>query len=829
MRAVRSRLAANISIMLIISLSGFSCGRSAKAKPSADIGLAQARSFIVVFRPDAGAALAELADGRLDLIYGGLAPTLLSDRRDEPPASPRSGAEPITLGHARSMAYSFLLNAAPEDGTGTFNPLSIPAARRALNLYLDRESFARALPGRAAPLALPFPEDVAGAAPWYRAAYALGYRPGGRQDAADAFHAALYEAAEDPGLAGRLRRDGEAWLYDGRPLSIRVLARADDPDGALAAAAYLESALAKLGLRVELIVKDRAGCVGILAATDPSELAWQVYTERWGSGGAVAFREPVMCQMYSMAYGAYYPVGARLPEPWSPMSPEADRLVDALWDGSYDGVEAYEADAAALTAAAFDDSYRIFLAASSQSYAFSSRSFPILPPLDAEAGVNDWFWRAGLASTRGDEPLRVAVISRSPSVFVSSWDPVGLPGLRSSAALPIVEATREPGPWELCDPLSGEPAWLAARPLADEGAEDPGAIPSDALVWGGAAAGWRPAGPGLSARAFAIYDLSGYAWHAGQKSSVADALYWLAFRLDWTRDDGEGDERYSGNAAPALGVDLERIVAVKPLGGDRLAVWADWGWEGLPARRNQLCFPGLPLTHWTVLHALDSLTAGEGAPYSFDPGGEKVEPCALDPACAAAVERRLRSLAEIPGELPWLGGLVSPAEAKEAFLASADFVASRGHFWISNGPYLLASVSYDPPAFSLERHTAYARDNEAARRSLARTIGRIDTLELKPSGGGLRVEARASFEAWPPSAGGPAASPPAGAATAVVRIYGEGGGLEKNAAPAVSGAYVAAFSAAELKALGAELGVSVELRVEGGPSAFAASNYRNAR
>lgn len=85
MRAVRSRLAANISIMLIISLSGFSCGRGGKAEPSADIGLAQARSFIVVFRPDAGAALAELADGRLDLIYGGLAPTLLSDRRDAPP------------------------------------------------------------------------------------------------------------------------------------------------------------------------------------------------------------------------------------------------------------------------------------------------------------------------------------------------------------------------------------------------------------------------------------------------------------------------------------------------------------------------------------------------------------------------------------------------------------------------------------------------------------------------------------------------------------------------------------------------------------------------
>jgi peptide/nickel transport system substrate-binding protein len=782
--------------VLLASLTFMACGQY---KPESVA--AEARQVIVELRSDESLCIQDVRSGALDMLYAGVAPSALGEVG-------AAANQTIMTGDASYLSYSLLLNPAPDsapylsrggDGIERFNPLGIAKLRRALNRLIDRVSLARELAtGHATPLLLPFSPDAPGAAPWYRAAYAEGYSEKGDNTARQDIQEALSEAAALPALAGRLRLVGGYWLFDGTPVSLRVLARADDPSGALAVAAYVSTILQDLGIKTELLEKNRSACVEILSGSDPADLAWHIYTERWGSGGAVAYRDPIMCQMYSLRYGAFFPVASRVLDPWMPSSPEADRFIDRLWEGEYESKDSYENDIKAMTRAGLNDSFRIFLALTDRSYLFNRKSFISLPALDSEAGLNAWFWRSALRSKAADSgaPLRIGVLSRSGSIFEAAWNPIYKWNLFTSISWPVLDASVEPDAWDICEPSSGKPAWLGVRLLDLSSAPAP--VPPQALAWHAGERRWKEVGHGLVASARAELDYSGLHWHTGTRGSAADALFWLAFRLDWTRDDGEGDRRFDLDLMEMHGYDLEHIMAVEPLGDGRLAVYADWGWGIEPERQAQLCSLSTPMVHWSIVAAMEELLlGGPESRYAWTSSDSKNAIDLLRPECVADLSEALARLYDSAEAPAYLRPLISAEEARRAYGEAQAFLGERGHAWASNGPYLVAGLSFSPPYIALERYSGYRASNADTLARISYRRLRFDELRVPTHytpGESLRVYAKLSAAAWPD---GTDALPDSGARVSV-SLYADGFALSKNAALSGQGVIELTFNSAEL-------------------------------
>ncbi len=793
--SLKPRLYVVLSALLFV----LACGQN-KPQPA----LTEAKQVIVELRADENLCVQDVKNGTFDMLYAGVSPSSLGDIGSE-------SNKTILTGDAHYLSYSLLLNPAPdsapylargEDGIERFNPLGIATLRQALNRLIDRVALARELAsGHATPLLLPFSPDAPGAAPWYRAAYAEGYSENGDRTARQIIQEALSEAAALPALAGRLRLEGGYWLFDGTPLTLRLLARADDPSGALPVAAYLSTILQDLGIKTELLEKNRSSCVELLSSSDPVDLAWHIYTERWGSGGAVAYRDPVMCQMYSIRYGSFFPVASRANNPWMPSSPDADRVIDRLWEGRYDSAASYENDIGAMTRAGLSDSFRIFLALTDRSYLFYRNSFTALPALDSEAGLNAWFWRAALCSKEADsgEPLRIGVLSRSGSIFEAAWNPIYSWDLFTPLSWPVIDASVEPDAWNICEPSSGKPAWLGVRRLGLS--RDPMPIPAQALAWHGRERRWKEVGHGLVASVRAELDYSGLRWHTGSRGSAADALFWLAFRLDWTRDDGEGDLRFDADLKEMHGYDLERIMAVEPLEDGRLAVYADWGWSIDPERQAQLCSLSTPMVHWSIVAAMEELLLGDPeARYAWTSSDTKSAIDLLRPECVADLSEALVRLYDSGAAPAYLSPLISAEEARRAFVEAQAFLDKRGHAWASNGPYLVSGLSFSPPYIALERYPGYEPKNADTLARISHRRLRFDELRVPPNytpGESLRIYAKLSAVAWPD---GTDAQPEPGARVSL-NLYSDGFKLNKVAALSRQGSVELRFSAAELSGL----------------------------
>ena len=393
---------------------------------------------------------------------------------------------------------------------------------------------------------------------------------------------------------------------------------------------------------------------------------------------------------------------------------------------------------AELTRVALEDSFRIFVAQLDRSFLFSRAAFAETPPVDPEAGIGWWFWRGALTAKPAGEPLRVGLVSRAQTVFAATWNPVGLYNLYAPIAWPVLESTVEPGPWNVTDPVTGESSWLCAEVAGIESGEDAAArgdfsatvaVPASALRWDGAAHAWRPVGAGLVSRGKVVLDYGGLRWHNGLDGAAADVLHWLAFRLDWSREDGPGDVRFDQNVRDVHGFDLERTLAVEVLSPTRLSVYTDWGWAMAPERLARLSAHAPAFCHWTVIQAAEALAlAGEepGKRYAFETDGDAVPLDALEPGCVAALREKLVSLRD-SGTVPaGIAGLVTAEEAAAAYSASIAFIDAHGHAWISDGPYVLDKVSFDPSYFELARYPEYRADNAETAERLSRTIASID-------------------------------------------------------------------------------------------------------
>jgi hypothetical protein len=278
--------------------------------------------------------------------------------------------------------------------------------------------------------------------------------------------------------------------------------------------------------------------------------------------------------------------------------------------------------------------------------------------------------------------------------------------------------------WALGDPAflpsPHGAGWIANRVSAAEvkrGA--PLAVPEDALLPEPGSGRLAPVGRGRTATTRITYRVRNSSFHDGTPMSVADLFYAYAFAAAW----GAGDAADPG-VAQATALAREHLKGVRLLrveteslafGEDKLSyqvpvfeVYLDGGTAGDAAT---LAPP------WTTVpwHLLALLEEGARRGYfAFSPAGARERGVPeLDPVRNATIVRELAELARqlegrahVPAALE---RLVGAAEARERYRRLREFHAARGHWLVTNGPYVLSRWDGTKAVLGVFRDPSYPK------------------------------------------------------------------------------------------------------------------------
>lgn len=758
---------------------------------------------IVEPRTNMTVLLKDTAAGRLDILYS---PVEFPDLA----ALPAAERERLFVASIPNQMWSLLLNPActesgapgvvrGSDGVERFNPFGIAAIRVALSRMIDRRKIVDGIcASNGVPLFLAMRPDVPGGAIWNRAVMERGWPERGESSASGDFTAGLEAAEADPSMKGRLVFSQGLWRFDGKPVLVRLLIRADDR-GRTLVGRYIAELLEGLGITVERLEFGRARCNQIQRDHDLADLEWSIYTEAWQNGPATAWHENLFVAMYCPA-GGFMP-GAECQGCWKYRNEAIDKAGRELLDGHFEDAGAYEKAARDASGMALDESVRIFLAGKDMAFVANRQRLSAIPLYDRQEGFGFWTWRSALPrpGPDGKRILRIGVLDKQyPSIFAWAWNPLGVDGFGGPLQKLVMDCAWDSA--EAIDPATGLP--VNNRERLVERRSDPGGVevPASAFVWDGIYS-WKHASPGVRAEVRLVFEYDDAPWQDGRPFTVADAIYELSHLLGWSRKDGDADKACDPGLECFAGTLVPPIVAIQPLGPRRLAVWGDAAWLWDEARIRMRLSTGGGIVPWPIDEALESLVlkgGKSGASYRFtswEDGHPEVDIAAPGPVSDLLAE--LEGLAAAGLVPACLQGFLSEDEAAEARSAVLDFLRARGHAFDSNGPFIVDRLDLESGAVELVPFEGYPFRADRSRSLFARDMARIDIVDapgIVSKKAGLSVSCAIMSVSFPEGLSRPAGTGLQG------RLLLVGKGREM-AVPLVAdgrGRYTASISPAEL-------------------------------
>ncbi|OHD76386.1 MAG: hypothetical protein A3J97_04800 [Spirochaetes bacterium RIFOXYC1_FULL_54_7] len=453
----RTLVAWTITIMAIAcSIILASCGQSGAGLPAgtnqADTSLSATPAaygpavdrIILELRTDQAQAIAEVVAGKADLILDPLTPATFRNIS-------ATELEKLQLYTVPAESWSILINPIPNaapytwitaSGQTSFNPLAIREVRYALNWLFDRRQLVNdILGGHGEAGFTPLPPGLASTNRFNAVPAGLGMSAAGDTNRAiEEITDAMDAAARLPENEGRLLMAADGfWQYDGKPVTIKFLIRADEPAGRLPAGHYLASQLEKAGIRVQRLERDRSS-LATAYYSNPAELAFHIYTEAWAPRNGNPSWDSVIGQQYAPRYGTL-PGGAD-PSWWQYRNPE----LDVLANNGTDGLKVLELG--------LKDSVRIHLAFQYNTFIASKARFysPLKP--DPAAGLTGTSLRTarvqagtdGTGTDDGSRILRVLHVQAEGDIKPVSWDPSSPDGLVDGYSRTIAGLVSDAGP-----------------------------------------------------------------------------------------------------------------------------------------------------------------------------------------------------------------------------------------------------------------------------------------------------------------------------------------------------------------------------------------------
>ncbi len=623
-------------------------------------------SILWIEEKDQDRALQELVDGGMD-VY------MLPLRSPSAIASAKANPNLWTIDGTGGL-FDLFLNPVPVNqalAPGVGNPFSKREVREAMNYLIDRDFIANEIAGGGqlpqVTLEHRFTPEYA-RDPVFMSELEARYRfnpPLAAQMISDALNA-------DPDYHFELGT--QRWQFKGTDISLSFVIRSEDLRRDIGN--YIADQLERIGLGVNRYYTGGSGVFPMVWEPPPDSGAWQLYTEGWAATGLSAWADGDP-DFYSCG-GEGHPIWTMYSAP-----PELATACVRLRDGQYASLAEREDLFERATELSLRESVRVWTTAGSSTFVMSRRVTGMVYDL-AGGPWGRLATRTARFSTTGGQ-LNVGVRLQ----FLSPWNPwQGFGWVYDTSQS---HAFTDPAVWP--HPHTG--LYMPIRATFSVAAPGPTTslqVPSDALTWNPATLGFQPVLLGTTARSEVTYTFTFGKWHDGSDFTMDDVLYELA--LAYRRANASGDVHQIDRDAAATSTILlaNALRGFRVLDGTHLQAWYDY-WHLDPSMVASLINPAFPATPWTASELALSTVLDDTCRISEVTAANEGKD-ALDLTrgrCLAAMDANIVGYFGIHRP-PGLDAYITPGEASTAWTALRNFRNTTGHYFASNGPFVLRGI-----------------------------------------------------------------------------------------------------------------------------------------
>ena len=656
-------------------------------------------TMTIFLQPSVTNAIQDLAQNRMDLyLWFATTPADLAAARST------AGVETTVVG---GSLRDLQVNPIPVDpGLGKINPFSKREVREALNYLVNREFLVREI------------------APGNSPMYTMYYRAQPEYGREAVFFADIERRyAYNPTLGAQMIADalnadatyvnvGGKWMWhDGptlRPVELTFVIRgADDrrPQGD-----YIAEVLEGLGFEVVRNYQGGAGANTIVYQGPPDIGAWHLYTEGFGGGAIEAFDDDTPWNFYvGDAYGsAIFYLGNHTGSCGAcdlPATASSALITSAtkLFEANYTGIAERQALLKQAVELSIKDSARIFLY-NNAVFPYSSRVTEFV--YDLNAGPWSFFTLRSARFATPDGNLRVGQIVWA----VEGWQPWRVDWLYD--VLQIQAFTDAP--------VFPHPHTGLYIPVRSTFTVEPATtVPGTALAWDRTTLGFSPATAATPVKSKVSYTFTFGQWHDGSTFDMDDILYELA--LVYRRANGplgRGDiNTIDPDAAAGASVLFARVVKGFDVSGNTISLYMDYAHPDASTTAS-VVLPMFPVSPWTASElAMSTIRTPDAATAPCRVSGTTATAEGKDHVdmakgpCRTAMANNLPALIAANGGTghrpPGLDAYITPAEATARWASLLAFSTAHGHFFASNGPFVLDQVNTAAEQASYVRWTGY--------------------------------------------------------------------------------------------------------------------------
>ncbi len=515
-------------------------------------------------------------------------------------------------------------------------------------------------------------------------------------------------------MAGATYKDG-VWYYGGKPIELNFIIRIEDERKQIGD--YIASQLEKLGFKVNRIYCDARTAFAKVYSGDPRSGEWHLYTEGWAYTAIGAYDDvdpEFFCvSEWSSPVFLYYKPPKELVE-----------LAKRLSNANYTSMEERLEMIKKITELALKDSVRIWLADTMDVFPYSAKIEAFV--YDLYGGPFSLFTlrTLRLKETKTVDILRVG----NRIMFISPWNPVG--GLKWLYDTLVIRNVIDPGMWP--HPHTG--IYIPVRETWEVVTAGPAGkldVPPDAIkpvvylyndtsIKTGdtitrVAVKWVPVGEGVKATSKVTFHFIFGKWHDGTEMTLADILYALAFSFELANSSSPIYD--PGSVGPGLRAFVTSFKGIRIIDENTVEVYIDY-WHIDPSyiAATADVWTTIP---WTVYLLMKTAVEERQLAFSDVQKAQfNVEIIDLTKGPSLTVLKEyldhFKSANYIPPELRadafpenYTKYAVTSDEAAARWAGLADFYAKYGHFYVSNGPYLIEKVDTEAKQVVLKRFDQY--------------------------------------------------------------------------------------------------------------------------
>ena len=643
-------------------------------------------------------AVQDVIAGKSDILYWPLKGAAVSGLSDE-------ALEKLELYEGISGKNSLFMNPYPNkapyygtvEGEDVFNPFAIRDVRFALNFLINRQYVVdNILNGMGKPLIVPMIPGMPGAYKYNMIASKMGIDAQGDEDKGiEMINAAMTRASELPELKGRLKKGNEFWEFDGEPVSINFVARADDPTVRMPIASYVGQQLEKAGIKAKMLNLERSKASELWRHSDPAKLKWNMYTGGWGAAPDKWWDINVILY-YSSVYG--FNPGNNTPGFWNYRHEEIDKLCRAVYNGNITGLDQYWDYTLKATEMGLKESVRIWVNLNTEIYIANDDN------LEGRMLAGNGLTRYSLINAKPkDGTLRVTQISSTGSLFMDEWDPIGVNGFSSTYSTNIsalLDAPYWPRNYNKVEYVTDwsyvtTSHFKTKETKDEEGNRAPGLdVPEEAIMWDSKEDKWVSQGDRMS-YSTTRYNYDETVWHHGMEVSLDDYRYVRAFLTEWINEDFEGDKYYDSKISQRYGGRMVDFAYIWHDDANAITTYynythpspTDVEIAGMPWDS-----PGKLPMPWEIFEALARMVVdggNSGEVWSFQKNDQSTHVDLLNDDCTADIRAELIEMKDEKHIPMYLEGYTTEEEALARYEAAIKWIDEHDHALISDGPFYL--------------------------------------------------------------------------------------------------------------------------------------------